>query len=135
MKTKMYAGVLAIFILGAVCGGVGTSFYIKQRIHKFMAAGPEAMREIMVKRLEKKLKLRPEQQAQGGQAVSRAMERLRALRERNRPELELILNDVLNELRPGMDERQREKIDRFAERLKQQREVQTEREQDPNFGL
>ena len=118
-NVKAIAGVVMVFVLGAVCGGAGTYLVHKSRMEAFINGGPEARESQLMQRLTRKLELDASQQEQIRPIVKETHDAIRTLRQQSRPRMEAILEESQRRigalLRPEQQEKFRQLI---AERRK-----------------
>ena len=95
-KLKVCIAILLIFILGILAGTLGTGFFIKNRIGRFVQGnGPFPPIKIL-ERLSTKLDLSKSQQM----------------------EIEKIFNNTIEQIEQKLDKKQTQKLDKLTERLK-----------------
>lgn len=83
-KAKIIAGLIMIFILGALSGALGTGVVLK-RHHPFFSGKPEGRKAFILKRLTRELDLSAEQQVRIGVIIDRVQtETLKQIREGRR---------------------------------------------------
>lgn len=99
-------GFLVGGFLGAAMGWIG--FF-----HKVVKGGPGAVREVVIERVSKDLKLKPEQAARVRQIVDETGSELNATTAEVRPKVAEILGRNAARIREVLDTEQREKFDRF----------------------
>lgn len=116
-RAKMVAGVLLVFLAGAILGGLGTRIHMEHRIRGLVREGPPArMVPRFIGRLIHELDLPPDRRAEV-EAVARELQKeLIALRGKYRPELDAILNEHLDRIRERLTPEERERMDDFRER-------------------
>jgi hypothetical protein len=95
MRTlKRILGVLLIFFFGAFIGAVVTSAGAMQKLRETLMGGPEAVMDVVVKRLDHELKLDDEQKRKLQGIVDDARIKLRQSHEQIRPEVEAALREA-----------------------------------------
>ena len=90
-NTRAIAGILFIFILGAVSGAFVTHMIHRAHLESFVSGGPQAREELLVKRLIKKLDLDSRQQEQVKAIVHESHTGIRQVRKQSRPQIEALL--------------------------------------------
>lgn len=118
-KTKLWAGVLGIFLLGAVCGSAATGLFVKHRVMNFLGGNPAKHRAAIANMLTRELALNTEQRSKMEQALEIAQSRLFEIRRQHRPELRAILDDLYHSLQPNVPPERLSKLEdlyRRAER-------------------
>jgi hypothetical protein len=92
MKTlKRILGVLLIFFFGVFIGAAITSAGITQKLREVLIGGPEAVMDVLVKRLDHELKLDAEQKRKLQSIMDDAHIQLRQSRAKIQPEVEAAL--------------------------------------------
>jgi len=83
-KAKIIAGLMLVFILGALSGALGTGVVLK-RHHPFFSGKPEDRKTFILKRLTRELDLSAEQQVRIGAIIDRVQsETFKQIREGRR---------------------------------------------------
>ncbi len=116
-NAKAIAGVVLVFVLGAVCGGVGTYLVQRSKMDHFISGGPAAREELLIKRLAERLSLDERQLAQIRPIVHETHEAIRNVRQQSRPQVEALINDSQQRISALLRPDQKEKFERLmAER-------------------
>ena len=90
MKTlKRILGVLLIFLFGVFIGAAITSAGTMQKLRELMLGGPEAVMQVLVKRLDRELKLDDQQKRKLQAIMDDAHIRLQQSRAKIQPEIRL----------------------------------------------
>ncbi len=113
---KRILGVLLIFIFGIVVGGAGASAGFAEKIREVLSGGPEAVMKEVVKRLDKELKLDPEQKRQLLRIADETHIRLRQSRAKIQPEVDRTLVEAEGKVRAILYANQIEKFDKLVHR-------------------
>ena len=113
---KRILGVLLIFIFGIVVGGAGASAGFAEKIREVLSGGPEAVMKEVVKRLDKELKLDPEQKRQLLRIADETHIRLRQSRAKIQPEVDRALAEAEGKVRAILYANQIEKFDKLVNR-------------------
>ena len=124
-KSKIVAGLLLVFVLGALCGALGTGMVLK-RHHPFFSKAPEGRKAFIMKRLARQLDLTAEQKIRIGAIVERVQsetfEQMREGRRFMHEQLEKGFAEIRKELTPEQqlkfDRMQAEREHRWKERGK-----------------
>ena len=115
MKTlRRILGVLLIFLLGVFIGSAATSAGVMKKLRSTLLGGPEAVMEVIVKRLDKELKLDAEQKRRLEAIMDETHIRLRQSREKIKPELEETLLAAETRTRAILYPRQIKKFDELV---------------------
>jgi hypothetical protein len=95
MKTlKRILGVLLIFFFGVFIGAAVTGAGAMQKLRETLMGGPEAVMDVVVKRLDHELKLDEEQKRKLQGIVDDARIKLRQSHEEIRPQMEATLREA-----------------------------------------
>lgn len=95
MRTlKRILGVLLIFFFGVFVGAVVTGAGAMQKLRETLMGGPEAVMDVVVKRLDRELKLDDEQKRKLQGIVDDARIQLRQSHEQIRPQVEATLREA-----------------------------------------
>lgn len=95
MKTlKRILGVLLIFFFGVFIGAAVTGAGAMQKLRETLLGGPEAVMDVVVKRLDRELKLDDEQKRKLQSIVDDARIKLRQSRIKIQPEMEGTLQEA-----------------------------------------
>ncbi len=95
MRTlKRILGVLLIFFFGCFVGAAVTSAGAMQKLRETLLGGPEAVMDVVVKRLDHELKLDEEQKRKLLSIVDDARIKLRQSRSKIQPEVEETLQEA-----------------------------------------
>jgi excinuclease UvrABC ATPase subunit len=95
MRTfKRILGVLLIFVFGIVVGSALTTAGALQKAQETLLGGPEAVMDVVVKRLDHKLKLDDEQKRKLQGIIDDARIQLRQSHAKIRPEVEQTLHEA-----------------------------------------
>ena len=114
---KAIAGILLVFILGAVSGSVVTYVVLQSHIEAFMHGDPAAREEHIVKQLSRELKLDSGQQEQVRGIIHETHTAIREMRGQMRPRIEALLEQGQIRISAVLRPEQREKFARImAER-------------------
>jgi len=115
---KVCVGILLIFILGMLAGTLGTGFFIKHRIGRFVQDGGPPPPIRILDRLSAKLEPSKPQQMEIEKILKQAHDQLIDFRQVYRPKVEEIFNDTIEQIKQKLDSRQKQKLDKLTERLK-----------------
>jgi apolipoprotein N-acyltransferase len=115
LKTwKRILGVLLIFLLGVFVGAVIASAGAAKKLRNTVLGGPEAVMEVIVKRLDQELKLDPEQKRKVQGIMDDAHIKLRQSREKIQPEIEQTLLEAESRTRAILYPKQIPKFDQLV---------------------
>ena len=120
MKTlRRVLGVLLIFFFGVFIGAAVTGAGFTKKVRETVMGGPEAVMEVIVKRLDSELKLDAEQKRRVQSVMDEAHIRLRQSRAKIQPDVEATLLDAETRVRALLYPKQ---IARFDELVSKGRE-------------
>ena len=115
MRTlKRVLGVLLIFFLGVFVGAVIASAGAAKKLRNTVMGGPEAVMDVIVKRLDQELKFDPEQKRKVQGIVDDAHIKLRQSREKIQPEIEQTLQEAESRTRAMLYPKQIPKFDQLV---------------------
>lgn len=117
-KLKVFIGIFLIFILGILAGTLGTGFFIKHRIGRFVRNEGHFPPIRILERLSDKLDLSKTQQVEIEKILKQARKQLIEFRQAYRPKFEKIFNNTIEQIKQKLDNRQKQKLDKLTERLK-----------------
>ncbi len=105
-----FVAALVIFFAGMVCGSGGTIVVAVRNIQHFIRH-PEDVPPRITKYLTRRLDLTPQQASQIEPMIAQTQGNLRAIREENRPRVQLELSKLHDEISGVLTEDQRDKWD------------------------
>lgn len=117
-KLKLATGIVLIFALGVLTGVLGYGMYFKQRIEHFREAGPQTRKELLMKRLTRRLELTPQQQEKVAVIFEEMREQLFSLRKKHKPDLERIREQGHARIKAILTPEQQVQFDEMMARLK-----------------
>ena len=119
---KAVAGVVLVFTLGVLAGGIGVYRYHRHRMDRFLRGEPGAIPGFLVQRLSRELDLDPPQRERVESIARRTQEEMREARRQLRPRVEEILEKGRGEIRAGLRPDQQARFDEIvAERRHRRR--------------
>lgn len=120
MRTfKRILGVLLIFLFGFFIGAVVTGAGAMQKLRETLLGGPEAVMDVVVKRLDRELKLDDEQKRKLQGIVDDARIQLRQSRAKIQPEVEATLHEAEERTRAILYPGQVQKFDDIVKRSRE----------------
>jgi uncharacterized membrane protein len=117
-KWKIIAGIVLIFLFGALAGGVTTHIFYRKAIHGVLTGQPDRFLEIIVKRLEKRLDLDGTQREQLRAIVKETQQEILALRKEMLPKIEGIVDNSHGKVRKILRPEQQEAFKKLVEERK-----------------
>ena len=119
---KAVAGIVLVFFLGVLAGGIGVYRYHRHRMDRFLRGDPGAMSGFLVQRLSRDLDLDASQRERVESITRRTQEEMREVRRQLRPRVEEILEQGRSEIRAGLRPDQQARFDEIvAERRHRRR--------------
>lgn len=120
MRTlKRILGVLLIFFFGVFIGAAATGAGAMQKLRETLLGGPEAVMDVVVKRLDRELKLDEEQKRKLQSIVDDARIKLRQSRMKIQPEMEATLQEAEQRTRAILYPAQVKKFDDLISRSRE----------------
>ncbi|MBN2467978.1 MAG: hypothetical protein JXD19_07485, partial [Deltaproteobacteria bacterium] len=120
-KLKVCAGILLIFILGALAGSFGTRLYLKQKIGEFVRGNRPPLMHMLTRRLSDDLSLTEEQERKVEEIVLQTEEELEVLRQKYHPEFEKTVDRGIDRIKENLSEAQQKELEITHKRLKEHR--------------
>jgi Spy/CpxP family protein refolding chaperone len=117
-KWKVVTGIIAVFILGAVAGGVISHGICWHRPHW----GEIHPREVVVRKLSRKLHLDANQKAQVEVIVNDAHNQMREMRRETQPKIDSIMGNAQAKIRAILRPDQKAEFEKLIAKWKTQRE-------------
>jgi len=108
---KAIAGVCLIFILGGAAGSLGTAIIIHKRIQHYLQGGPQAMNELIAKRLTRRLDLNADQQAKLKSLLDESRDKIKDARREIQPQVVQIISEYKGKIRDILTPDQQKKFD------------------------
>lgn len=110
LRTKTVIFSMLIFISGVIIGGSGAVLYVRHRILTVLEGGPDAMHELLVRRLSRKLQLNESQRAIVFAATKSVESELLAIRREQFPRIKVAIERGVEEISPSLTAPQREEL-------------------------
>lgn len=111
---KAIVGVIAVFLLGMVAGGLITAKVFQYRIYGVLKSGSPAAANVVVRRLSWQLRLDAAQREQVRQIVTEAQQEMKAVRKQVHPQVEEILDRADGKVRAVLRPEQQEKYEKLV---------------------
>ena len=115
-KWQLWLGVVTVFVLGVLVGVLGTALAVKRLVGQVVDGGPEAVREVVVRRLARELDLTAAQRAKIETITRATHEQLMQLRAEKQPEIEAILADAIDKMRRELQPEQQDRLQALYDR-------------------
>ena len=107
---KAIVGVILVFVLGMLAGGLVTGKVLQRRFRQ----GPAAVSEAIVRRLSVSLRLDQQQREQLRVIVHDAQQEMEAVRKQVQPQFAEVFDHAEGQVREILRPEQREKFDKIA---------------------
>ena len=117
-KWKAVTGVILIFILGAVAGGIADRMLCWHRVESIISGGPKARMELMVHKLSCELKLNAEQKAKLEAIAKETRMQVREVKKQIKPQVDAIIAVQADKVRAMLTPEQKEKFEKFLAQKK-----------------
>jgi hypothetical protein len=108
---KFRLGIVGVFALGVVVGAVGTGLTIHNRADGFGYSKPEQAITRILSRLKRELNLSDEQEKEVAPIVREAFAKMRMLRNRLTPEVEALIAESAQRIKPHLNAEQQRLLD------------------------
>ena len=119
---KTIISVILIFCLGALSGTIVTYKIYRQRMENIIKDEPRTIREVIIKRLDRKLNLDPTQLEQVRAIVKETHAEMKSVRKQIRPQIDEILTRSQAKVRAILRPEQQEKYDQILLERKKRHE-------------
>ena len=116
-NVKIWLSIIALSVSSAAIGGVVAAYFIKHKMVKMLNQGPKGTRFLAMKVLKNRLKLSEQQTQEIRPAITNAQKKLFELRQSHQPQIKAILDEVLREIEPKLDIKQKEDLSLLKDRL------------------
>lgn len=107
--------VVLIFAAGMACGAGVAVGVVRNRVRKAVRGGPDAMRGLVLRRMTRELKLTDAQRVQAEAALLEAQGRMVRLRATYQPEVEQIVADGIERMKPHLTAEQNARLEDLYE--------------------
>ncbi len=116
-KTKIYLGVILVFLGGVLIGIVGTGLYCKEQFVRFVSGEPMGRKGFIMRTLSAELDLTPDQRPEIEKIVDSSFLELQRLRQKYQPEVHTILEKSFLSMKERLNPEQQHKLDQLYERM------------------
>ena len=117
-KWKAVTGVVLVFLLGVLAGGLADRMACWHRVDNIISGGPAARRELIIKKLSCELKLNAEQKARLEEIMKDTHAQIRAVKTQIKPQVDAIIAASADKVRAMLNPEQLEKFNKFMARRK-----------------
>ena len=120
-KWKLWSGVVAVFIVGAIVGGLSATALIRGHFLQVMKGGPpRGVHKPIAERLTADLALTAEQRAEVERIVQDFEPRFKEFEQRARAEVRVIMDEMESKIRVVLTPEQQVKYDAGIEKMREE---------------
>ena len=119
MKAKAVAGILVVFLLGVLIGGLGGNLYFQREFQKFKKGGSDLHREVFMDVLTRELDLTDEQTLKVSQVINKTEVIIRQYLQDSHEEFMKIIEDQQIQLEALLTPEQQEKLKIIVKRMRE----------------
>ncbi|MFH0879953.1 MAG: hypothetical protein V2A34_09590 [Lentisphaerota bacterium] len=112
-KNQLWLAAVILLISGGIIGFISGATVARIQIVRTIQQGPDAVRQVVMKRLTRKLSLNQEQQASVSQTVAAAQVQLSILREEQKPKIKLIVQKAVEDMKKVLTPEQQATLDQM----------------------
>jgi len=120
-RLKVWAGIVLVFLLGALAGSLGTGIYFKHRIERFAKGGRPPIKMILMKKLSHEIDWTETQRVEIEEILDQLEIKFLDLRRKHRPELAKLFDHSFESMREKLNSEQKKKLDEIREELRRRR--------------
>ncbi len=120
-KLKVWAGIVLVFLLGALAGSLSTGIYFKHRIERFSKGERLPIKVVLMKKLSHELDLTESQRVEIEGILDQLQAKLLDLRRKHRPEFEKVFDHSFGSIREKLNSEQKKRLDEIREELRRRR--------------
>ncbi|MFC1884831.1 hypothetical protein ACFL2O_08675 [Thermodesulfobacteriota bacterium] len=118
MKTKLWAGLTLVFILGLLAGAFGTIYYYNYRMDRFSKYAHPARKHILLRKLSQELNLSEEQKAEIEKIFEQYKTKIDDVRAVYLPEVRKLSDQMIKDIMKHLDSEQKSRMERIKKRIK-----------------
>lgn len=127
-KWKLWSGVIAVFIVGAIIGGLSATALIRGHyLHVMKSGPPRGVHKPIAERLTADLGLTPDQRAEVERIVGEFEPSFEEFQTRARTEVRAVMSEMEAKIREVLTPEQQTKFDAGIERMHQEMEKRGEK--------
>lgn len=116
-KLKVIAGILVVFLLGAIIGALGTGVFVVHRIRQFAKEGPALQKTWFMKRLTRRLDLTDTQQPEVEKILEQTEKDVNKFMQKSLSEFAEIMARRNAQLKEILTPEQQKKLDEMFEKF------------------
>lgn len=118
-RLKLMTGVILVFVVGLLAGAVIAGYYYKERINDFAGGGPpeSARIRMLLDRFSHDLKLSDAQKSKIEKILRDVQDEIYQLRRQTFPQIEVLNDKGLEQIKAILDNEQREKFNSFQDKM------------------
>jgi Spy/CpxP family protein refolding chaperone len=116
-KLKVIAGILVVFLLGAIIGALGTGVFVVHRIRRFAEGGPALQKTWFMKRLTRRLHLTDAQKPEVEKILDQTEKDVSTFMQKSLSEFAEIMERRNAQLKEILTPEQQKELDEMFERF------------------
>lgn len=132
MKVKAIAGILVVFVLGALVGALGTTAFVVRKMRQFALEGTHERQTWAMRRLHRQLRLTNAQKPEVQKILKQAEEEVHDLLQDSLAEFIDIVRRRNARLKPLLTPEQQQKLDEMFERMQRHWPVSSPSDEKPS---
>jgi hypothetical protein len=117
-KWKAVTGVILVFLLGVMAGGIADRMVCWHRVENIISGGPAARRALIIKKLSCELNLNADQKAKLEEIAKDTHAQIKAVKTQIQPQVDAIIAASADRVRAMLNPEQLEKFNKFMARRK-----------------
>jgi len=118
-KIKPWLAFFGVFVVGLAVGSILTVKIAMHRMEKIAEQGPEAINQLIVKRMDHELGLKPEQKAEIEKIVKERQQKIREIRIQVAPQVIQILAEGRKQIEANLNPEQKAKFGAWADKQRE----------------
>jgi hypothetical protein len=119
---RAISGVVLVFVLGILCGILGTHLMYKYRIESILSGRAQTREEEIVNRLDRKLDLDKRQEEQVRTIIHETHEQIKVLRNQLRPQTDALIETAQARISAILTPGQRKRYEQMIAERKERRQ-------------
>ncbi len=112
-KWKAVSGVILVFLLGVLAGGLADRMVCWHRVEAIISGGPAARRELIIRKLSCELKLNAEQKAKLEEIAKDTHAQIHEVKKQIKPQVDAIIAASADKVRAMLTPEQKVKFEKF----------------------
>ena len=120
-RTKMWAVIFLVFVLGAMAGSLGMQQYIHHKVSDFFKRGGKARVEILLARMTQDFDLTDSQRVEIKEILLESHKKIEGIKRETDPQIRGIIDESLRQIREKLTDNQKKRFDDHQERIKKRK--------------